>query len=186
MLPSRRRSFRFSCVCSAALVAAITQVRPVHAGHMEFTPGAVYVTIAGGSPKGCMKSDAPDTIWEYNPATDQWRLFAATPPEWGCSSFGALTFTPDGSGLRAAAAGGGFARIVEFDADGNMSVVVPDSFGGWSTGMLYDRDQNFFYSPPYNVFRIPAEGGPAELFADRDDGTRFTSFLAAPTDGTIY
>ncbi len=180
----------FTRLSGIVLALVIALAAPTaRAGHMEFTPGAVYVTVFG-SPKSCF-GPYPDTIWEFNPATNQWRLFATTPSDMGCATFQALAFTPDGSRLRVADSLG--SRIWEIDADGNITEalnaddLVRTPIGRNAIG--YDLQQNFYnlnFGGPRGIIRHPAEGGPPEIFADVDDGIVTSGSLAFPTDGAVY
>jgi hypothetical protein len=160
----------------------------------DFIPGAVYVSA--NHIEGCLSGE-PARIYEFNPATSQWREFAAFPQDIPCGSLQGLAFTPDGSALRAAVVPG-LARILEIDGDGNFSVALDESdgigavLGGNAIG--YDRDGYFYVhndgsvqDPLPHILRFPPGGGPPSVFAERADAFWLSGgALAFPRDDAVY
>ena len=68
-------------------------------------------------------------------------------------------------------------QIVEFDSDGNMTVVLDAGDGitgpGGGNNLAYDVQGNFYVavsSPRNAVLRFPVGGGPRTVFVDQSDG----------------
>jgi sugar lactone lactonase YvrE len=105
-----------------------------------------------------------------------------------------MTFTPDGQRLRVASESS--SEILEFDGDGNWSVVlnsldgIDNPLGGNS--IAYDRSGNFFVfndgkaiNP--KIMKFPGGKPPGSLFAGPSQGVRAgPSPIAAAPDGNLY
>ena len=150
---------------------------PRGAGAAEFVPGMIYVGESYSD--GCFRG--PHRIWEVNPKTGEWRVLVAP----GCWGFSGLTFTPDGSRLRAAAIYLG--EVEEIDADGNIVTVLDQTDGLMGLRYItYDAEGNFFANNVGDILRFPAEGGPGQVVADFFDGVRAYSTIAFAADGDMY
>ena len=151
----------------------------------RFIPGYIYIRERADD--GCIAPTHLDRIWEVNPGTREVRLFVEMTK---CLAITSLVFTPDGTRLRA-----GFRQddtIRDFDVNGNDEIVFDPSDGignPWpSNGMAYDAAGNFYVvnSSSATILRFPADGGPGEVFADRDDGVGDNGTIAFAPDGDMY
>ena len=157
----------------------------------QFVPGHVFAAQSAG--KLC-KMDATygsDRIWEINPDTGEATLFAELPVEM-CGFLTGLAFTPDGTRLRAASLLRSW--ILEFDSEGNVSIVLDSSDGiacPWGfNNLAYDAEGNFYVGNcTRDILRFPADGGPATVFADAADGVAGDGAggaIAFAADGDLY
>ena len=153
----------------------------------QFVPGHVFAAELPGKVCKLAKGFGSDRIWEIDPQTGEASLFVEIPPEM-CGFMTGLAFTPDGTRLR----GASFLRneILEFDSEGNMTIVLDLSDGiaaPWGfNGLAYDANGNFYVGQRAgNILRFPSDGGPATVFADvLDCGGPEAIALAA--DGDLY
>ncbi|MCC6360955.1 MAG: hypothetical protein IT450_19620 [Phycisphaerales bacterium] len=99
-----------------------------------------------------------------------------------------LTFTPDGSRLRASVYHQ--SAIVEFDSAGTMSVALGpgDGIAGPLGGnnIAYDREEKFYVAGGRRIMRYPAEGGPGEVYGDISDGVRGDGPIALGPNGDLF
>ena len=167
----------------AAALAVIVLAIPARG---QFIPGHVFVSQARDEPCN-FPSVANDRIWEIDPETGEFRLFVELPHQEFCALLSGLTFTPDGTRLRASA----WARhaILEFDSEGNFTVVLDlfdgIAFPGGFNNLAYDEDGNFYVVNSFGngLLRFPADGGPRTVFADRADGVIVGGAIAAIVAG---
>lgn len=167
--------------CHVALAWAVLAVSVLRA---EFTPGHVFVAVSPGD--FCFSG--PSRIYEVDPQTGEVTLFSEIPAHPGpCPYWTGLTFTPDGSRLRAASLL--WDSIVEFDSDGTMTTLYApvDSSCGHNP-MTYDAEGNFYVivSGSSILLRYPAGGGGPTVLADFNDGIRFCTSIAFAADGDLY
>lgn len=151
----------------------------------DFVAGRIYVSSSSGP---CDKDLWPNQrIWEFDPATNQSRIFAEL-PEGDCGFMTGLTFTPDGSRLRASMYSP--SAILEFDSDGNITTALGPSDGVFGplggNNIAYDADENFYVLGGLRILRFPAAGGPGELFADNSSGIGGNGPIALAPDGALY
>lgn len=150
----------------------------------DFIAGRIYVSASSGP---CAEPEPNPRIWEYDPATGESRVFAELPDSF-CGFMTGLTFTPDGSRLRASVYHQ--SAIVEFDSAGTMSVAlgpgdgISGPLGGNNLG--YDQEENFYVAGGRRIVRYPAEGGPGELYADISDGVRGDGPIALGPNGDLF
>lgn len=150
----------------------------------DFVPGRVYVTKSNAE---CGFGGVFGRIYEFDPVTANWKLFAELP---SCNLYG-LAFTPDGKGLRVAA---GFAKTVyEVAGDGSWKVALgPEhglTFPAGTNNLSYDADGNFFVNngPPVpNIMKYPGGQPPGTVFAGLSNGTFGAGGLANALDGSLY
>lgn len=150
-------------------------------------PGRLY-TSATPHPN-CFGDNPNDRIYEFDPATGQSRIFAEFSEDL-CGLVSGLSFTPDGTRLRASAFWHN--AIVAIDGDANMEVALDADDGirgpGGSNNLAYDIAGNFFvanFSAP-NIMRYPADGGPGTVFADLADGVTASGPIDDAPDGGLY
>ena len=158
----------------------------VNSVHAQFVPGHIFV--AQTDDERCIGAGR-DRIWEIDPTTGEFTLFAQL---FGneCGEMSGLTFTPDGTHLRASQFSP--SRIVEFDSEGNFTTVLDESDGiflpGGSNNIAYDAAGNFYVLNGFGapIRRFPADGGPGTIFADREDGVVWSGAIAFAADGDLY
>ena len=154
-----------------------------------FVPGHVFVSEP--SPKLCKLGEfyGWDRIWEIDPETGEVTLFVELADDW-CGAVTGLTFTPDGTRLRASQLIN--SRILEFDAEGNVEVVLDSTdgiSGPWgSNNLAYDDEGNFYVVNAGNrtIMKFPADGSPETVFADSTDGIAGPGAIAFAADGDLY
>jgi len=154
----------------------------------QFKPGNVFVSDP--SPKYCFRGDQYgwDRIWEVNPDTGEYRVFAEL-RDADCGFVTGLAFSPDGCRLRASVLIG--SKIVEFLPDGSGTVVLDGEDGiraPWgASNLAYDAQAHFYVSDSTGrVLRFPADGSAGEVFAIPGDGIGGTSAIAFTSDGDLY
>jgi len=154
----------------------------------QFVPGHIFVTDVPHD--GCIDPKfGSDRIWEIDPLTGDISVFVQLSFE-QCGALTGLVFTPDGTRLRAAAAA--TSRILEFDSQGNFTVVLDsdDGISGPAGGnnVAYDAQGNFYVvnTGSRTLMRFPAEGGPGTVLADFYDGIRHWAAMAVALDGDVY
>ena len=167
-----------------ALAAAVVHLTPPVFAADGFVPGHVFVSEP--APEACWTS-ASDRIWEFDPVCGEFSLFVEIPEE-DCGTMMGIVFTPDGARLRAAMFG--TSKILEFDADGNYTIVLDGSdgiFGPFgSNGIAYDKEGNF-YSLMFGgsgVIRFPPDGGHGAFLANFSP--YFADSMAVTSDGIVY
>lgn len=81
-----------------------------------------------------------------------------------------VTVAPDGSIW----CGGEAGQIYRIEHDGSSAEIVA-STGGFVLGVTFDQGGNLYACDHVKraVYRLPADGGPLEMFADGADGRRF-------------
>ncbi len=135
----------------------------------QFVPGRVFVSDPAND--FCSHTDdwglpfAFEHIYEIDPLTGEFHLFATIPREW-CGWTTGMAFSPDGKRLRVSSLLN--SAIFEFDAQGNRSVALDFSDGirapEGCNNIAFDRDGNFYIpakSATAGVLKFPADGGPA-------------------------
>ena len=137
----------------------------------EFVPGHIFVSHIPNI--FCAKPpeiEPPDRILEIDPETGEFSLFVELPE---CKHMTGLTFTPDGTRLRASALV--TSEILEFDPDGKFTVVLDADDGisgpGGTNNITYDGEGNFYVvnAGSNTLMRFPPDGGPGTVLADWDD-----------------
>ncbi|MBI3832808.1 MAG: hypothetical protein HY287_00585 [Planctomycetes bacterium] len=133
-------------------------------------------------------------IYELNPEDGRSRLFATIPREL-CGGITGMAFSPDGRRLRVASQYIG--AILEFDAQGNLSIPLYWRDGIASPSGLnciaYDDNGNFYVANygGLNILKFPAGGGPAVVL-DEYDPNDVPNHVATPIglavalDGAVY
>ena len=158
----------------------------VNSVHAQFVPGHIFV--AQSDDDACIGAGR-DRIWEIDPTTGDFTLFAQLFGD-ECAGMSGLTFTPDGTHLRASQFS--LSRIVEFDSEGNFTTVLDESDGiflpGGSNNIAYDAAGNFYVLNGFGapILRFPEDGGPGTIFADREDGVVGGGAIAFAADGDLY
>ncbi len=146
----------------------------------QFVPGRVFVSEWG-------EKNCGYRLWEIDPETGWLPLFRQS-LSGECAQMHGLTFTPDGTGLRAAL--GSSSQIVEFDSEGNMTVVL-DADDGITvpTAIAYDAYGNFYVVVTTGlmdrILRFPATGGPATVFFEPTEEVGWGPIVFA-ADGDLY
>jgi sugar lactone lactonase YvrE len=173
-----RRMGRLATIFSCALPG-------VFAAQADFVAGRIYVSASSGP---CDEPEANPRIWEFDPATGNSRVFAELPDDGHCGFITGLTFTPDGSRLRASVYNP--SAILEFDSDGNFTTALgpPDGVFGPLGGnnIAYDRDDNFYVLGGLRILRFPAEGGPGEIYGDNPNGIIGPGPIALAPNGNLF
>ncbi len=136
-------------------------------GQNQFRPGDIYVADFGEKAcQGPLDQYPGDRIWRVDPDSGAVSLFAALDgPD--CGGVTGLVFTPDGTRLRVAQYFN--SRILEFDADGNFSVLYDSSDGIVlplsDKCMTYDAAGNFYVSVWRKILRFAPGSATAEVYA---------------------
>jgi sugar lactone lactonase YvrE len=158
------------------------------AARADFIPGHIYV----GEPNvdGCFNPFAPnDRVWDVDPVTGQSQVFAEVPDAL-CGVMRGLTFTPDGSKLRAGIWLG--SKVLEIDGSGNVTQVLGSADGiagpNGSNDLAYAANGDFYVANEFtrNILKFPAAGGPGEVFADLFDGITSGGNLGFAPNGDLY
>ena len=153
----------------------------------QFKPGNVFVSDAAG--KFCSRGDRYgwDRIWEINPDTGEYRLFAEL-RDADCGFVTGLAFSPDGCHLRAAQLLRN--RVLEFAADGSWQVVLDwdDGIRGprGANNLAYDSQGDFFVSNADAVLWFRGGESPGAVFAIPGAGYGSPSEIAFAVDGDLY
>ncbi len=156
------------------------------AAYGQFTPGHVFVSYPATD--FCSHGIKRDQIWEIDPETGDASLFAELSPE-ECGFLSGLAFTPDGTRLRASL--WIKQQILEFDAQGNMSVALDSSDGitgpRGTNNMTYHSNGDFYVvAGASRIMRFPPGGGAGTIFADSNDGLISGGPIAFTADGDLY
>ncbi len=127
-----------------------------------FVPGHIYVLDSPAEPCALQPPGYPnDRIWEVDPATGAFSLFAEI-PDGLCGVTTGLAFTPDGTALRTASFWN--STILEINGDGNTSIALGPQNGiagpGGQNGIAYNATGDFFVFNIFDVLKFPAAGGP--------------------------
>ncbi len=153
----------------------------------EFVPGHIFVSVLSDTFCIHQPKFGPDQIWEIDPQTGDLSLFRELPE---CVHLNGLTFTPDGTRLRASALVPN--QILEFDSEGNISVALYGADGIASpngvNNIAYDAGGNFYVTNmgTATLMRFPVEGGPGTVIADFCNGIRQWTAIALAADGDLY
>lgn len=164
----------------------------------DFTPGALYVSARGHDCGSVFPPSNPDRIYEFIPATGAWNVFAELPkgpsPMGGHCGISGLTFTPDGSHLRASFQGS--SSILELDGGGNWTVALNNANGitspFGSNNLAYDPSGSLFVvnaggtSSTTNIMKFAGGAGTGTVFAAGAQGVISGGPIAAGPDGSIY
>lgn len=152
----------------------------------EFVPGHIYVSEVPNT--FCADPGEPnDRIWQIDPESGDAILFAQLPD---CRHVTGLTFTPDGTRLRASALV--TSEILEFDSEGNFTVALDadDGIAGprGANNIAYDAEGNFYVvnAGTSTLMRFPSDGGRGTVLADWNDGIRSRGNIAFAADGDLY
>lgn len=154
----------------------------------QFVPDRLYIAgIPYDADPSDPEEDKTDVIVEFDPSTREWRVFATMPLGTALGSTG-VTFMPDGSRLRVGNENS--TSIYEVDPYGNVERVL-----GWEDGVFvgqatdnlaYGLNGDFYISQGPQVLRFAASGGPAEVFADFQDGLVGHGPIEVAPDGSVY
>lgn len=142
-----------------------------------FQPGHVYVpgTFQPGT-------SPPGRIFEVNPATGSYRVFAEFPTPGGVPR--SLVFTPDGQYLRAYHNG----EIFQINGDGQIvesySQRTGVSCSGRPNAMAFAPNGDFFVSTGF-IRRVPGDQPPSEIFPGSELLLSTPSIAFGP-DGTLF
>ncbi len=136
------------------LLAAIA----ASAARADFVSGHLY--LSAYQFKDCQK---PDQIWDFDPVSRQYSLFAEIPES--CAYTNQLAFTPDGN-LRAALRAR--SKLVEFSGDGSYQTLLgPEDGLVGVVGVAYDRFGSFYLSDlETGVVQYPFYGGPPQVWSE--------------------
>lgn len=157
----------------------------------DFIPGRIYIPARAQG--ACTFPGAPyERLYEFDPLTGQHRIFLefAYPP---CSGMNGMTFTPDGTKLRASI--GVLSQIDEIDGNGVITTALNAGNGiagpGGTNNVAYDKFGNFFVvnNLTHNMMKYPAGGGPGVQFAGilpNGQGIQGTGAIDDAPDGGIY
>jgi sugar lactone lactonase YvrE len=153
----------------------------------EFVPGHLYVSAFGGKP-ACFEFGDPEAIIEIDPGTAEMRVFAHSDDHDMCSVSG-LLFTPDGG--RLLQLNWWYSQILSFSRDGSSEIYLDTSDGlngpFGANGLAFDAGGDL-YVADWNsrILRFPADGGPATVFADGQDGLRGGGALDFAPNGDLF
>lgn len=133
----------------------------------EFIPGQVFVAeFAREACHGPFDLYPGDRIWRINPETGEKFLFAALDEE-ACGSITDMIFTPDATRLRVAQYVKN--RILEFDSDGNYTILYDVSDGIFAPTsancMTFDAQGNFYVSVFHSILKFAANSQTREVYA---------------------
>jgi WD40 repeat protein len=177
-------------------VAAVLTGASAAPARAQFVPGHIFgLHHSNNFCKDDGKTGTPidsEYIYDINPETGEYRIFATIPREW-CGVITGMAFSPDGKRLRVASML--LSLIWEFDAQGNRTIALD-----WTDGIVspegcnciaYDQRGNFYVSSkgPEKVLRFPADGGPRAVLAyENNNGLLIGSphSLAVGPGGEVY
>lgn len=148
----------------------------------EFVPGRIY--FAAGRTEPGPGNQPSNAVYEFDPVTRESRVFATIMER--TVVLDGLSFTPDGSGLRAGLGFGG--RVIEFNGDGAISTVYEGQADGigYPLSTAFDGLGNFFVANyPEAVVRFPNDTSPPELVIGRPE-IKETGKIAADSVGNLY
>lgn len=161
----------------------------------DFTPGALYITANGHDCFLPGPTAQPDRIYEFDPATGAWKLFAELPKgPFGHCGLNGMAFTPDGKHLRVSSYYS--SSILQFAGDGTWTVALDASAGiagpAGGNNIGYDSNGDFFVFnyggwPDNKIMKFPGGSAPGTVFAGPSQGVSGGQGpIAIAPDGALY
>lgn len=162
-------------------------------GQAEFVPGRILVSVS--DIEGC-DFGFPEAIVEIDPTTGAWSIFADSTGDGICLVNG-LRFTPEGDRLLALNFGhivpffdGGW--IQAFNPDGTSEVILDASDGifgpNGANALAFDPGGDLYVlnAQMSTILRFPADGGPATVFANSNNGIFGRGALDFAPNGDLF
>lgn len=173
-------------------LSIVLGVAGVALGQSSFTPGHIFVSMQAG--EGC-DIKGGEAIVEVDPTTGTPTLFADG-DDGMCLNNG-LRFTPDNSRLLVLNYGHFFSEpdggwVQSFGPDGSSTIILDESDGlsrpNGANGLAFNASGDLFVvnSVGSSILRFPADGSPATVFADSDDGILGRGALHFAPNGDLF